>query len=843
VNARWLAAAGLFLISGAAALVVETTWQRWFRELLGATAPATAATLVAFFGGQALGALAGARLASSRSNRLALYAGLELAAAMAALYVLPALALGEALLGSVYDSLQTSPGGLTSLRFGLAILASLPAALCYGATLPVMTAALVPRAPGLGRRGTLLYGLNLLGAAGGALLASLVLPEHIGVPATYGVGIGLSLVACVGALLLSRGPAIAVATRPPAVARAAPARPEVSGPRLEALAFLSGFGALALQVLLVHCFAQVLNQSLAAFGVVLVTVLATLALGALGVAAIERSSRIPPAGVLSVASAVAALSLAAFPALLVQLTEGLRYVGSPDPWPGYLTASLGLVVTSTGIPLLAVGLVFPLTLALAGAGRPETPVARLVGRLAAVNTLGAVAGALVASFVLLPGLGPWLPFPLLGLLYAIACMSVRLPGMRLRLWRDLALGLGWIAVLTRASPLGLPIVNADPESILAIETTPAGAVAVIRRDGERLIQIDNHYALGGSAEQVHEERQGHLPLLLAPNARSVAYLGSATGISAGASMAHPVERLVLVELVPGVSRMAERFFRDSNRAVYEDPRTEVVLDDARSFVRQSRAPLDLVVADLFVPWRAGTAALYSGEHFAAIRALLSEHGMLCQWLPLYQLSEQEFWIIAATFLDVFPDALLFRGDFYGRFPIVALVGWRGAPPAPEAVDRAIARLREAGVTDRWMTDAAGFWAHYVGPLAPLAADLGSVPRQSDARPVLEFLTARGHAGGNVGKRDPFVGLAWARSAVRILEAGRASGDPFLPRLSEESRRAVGGGTALQLAGALYVEDDLVEASRALAVASELLPARLFQDAEADPTAAEVWHSD
>ncbi len=48
----------LFGISGAAGLILETTWLRWFGLLFGATAPATAATLVAFLAGQAAGAAA-----------------------------------------------------------------------------------------------------------------------------------------------------------------------------------------------------------------------------------------------------------------------------------------------------------------------------------------------------------------------------------------------------------------------------------------------------------------------------------------------------------------------------------------------------------------------------------------------------------------------------------------------------------------------------------------------------------------------------------------------------------------------------------------------------------------
>src|SRR5690606_8136981 len=144
--------------------------------------------------------------------------------------------------------------------------------------------------------------------------------------------------------------------------------------------------------------------------------------------------------------------------------------------------------------------------------------------------------------------------------------------------RDALLAIGWVAVFLRASPLALPPTSVAPgERVLAVETTPAGVGAVVERGGERLIRVDGHYAVGRPAERVHHERQGHLPLLLAPGAARVLHVGSATGISAGAALAHPIESLTLVELLPAVARAGATHFGDANRGVYREPRTRVVL--------------------------------------------------------------------------------------------------------------------------------------------------------------------------------------------------------------------------------------------------------------------------
>lgn len=854
----------LFVLSGLGALVVETVWMRWFRLLLGATAPAASATLVAFMTGQALGALAGARLARRTAAPLRTYGVLELGAAAAALATPLVLDLLGAGLDAAYDALLGHPVARTAARFGVALAASLPAAAAMGATLPVATAAVGRGARPLGRRGAVLYGLNTLGAAGGAALAGFGLPERIGVSGTYAVGVGaLATAGLVALATAARGGAGRAAAAPDAAGpepraparrggpAAQPARPGAGlapGAAL-ALAALSGAGALAAQVLLVQAFARVLNQSTAAFAAVLVVVLAALALGALAMATLARRPAGAPRGLLPAALAAAGAGLLAFPALLVAATDGLTYVGTEAPWPGYLLAALGLAAGTAGPALLAAALVFPAVLDATPAGAP-TEAGRRMGRLLAANTAGAVGGALLAPWVLLPALGLPLAFAAVGAAYGAAALAVaargpaaaRRPG-RTRRWSAaavaaVALALAAAAVLAR--PWAQPARRETPgERVLAMRSTPAGLVAVVERDGERLIQTDNHYALGGSRDRVHQERQGHLPLLLHPAPRRVAFLGSATGSSAGAALAHPVERLWLVEIVPAVSALAARHFADVNRGVHADPRTRVVDDDARNFLASTDRRFDVVVGDLFVPWRSGTGALYAAEHFRAARERLAPGGLFCQWLPLYQLSSEELASIAATFLDAFPRSAVFRGDFYGRFPIAALVGFADAAPEPGGVAARARSLAARGERDRWVAHPAGPFALYAGPLAALASRLADAPRNTDDRPVIEFRAARSHAGAGAGKRDAVVGAAWLRW-TEALRAGLGPADPVFPQLPPQARRAAAGGAALQRAGALFVGGRTAEAGRAFADAAALLPPELVAEAPPDPTAAEVW---
>jgi spermidine synthase len=854
--------AALYFASGAAALVIETTWLRWFRLLFGATAPAASATLVAFFAGHALGAALAARRAPGWRRPLAVYGALELLAAAGALAVPALLAGGESVTGALYDALREWPLALTALRLALALAATLPAAMAFGATLPAIGAAAVREASRLGARGSALYAWNTAGAATGTALASFLLPDWLGVRGGYGVGVALGAAVGVAALGLARtGWASSVAQvagqggpapSPPRAAKRGAARraredapaasaSSVSGAALAAFAALSGFAALGAQVLLIQSFAQVLNQSVYAFGAVLVVVLAALAAGAGIVAGLERRARVDPRAVLGWALAASALALAAFPAVFHAATGGLAFAGTDLPWPGYLFTSVALAAATAGPLLLAAALVLPATFALAGraAARGAAPAA-LLGRLSAANTAGAIAGALAAPFALLPALGLWGAFA--GLAAACAAGALAAPGApRARGARAAALAAGALALAVLADPFALSPVRLERgERLVRADTTPSGVVAVVERPDGRLIRTDNHYALGGTAERVHEERQGHLPLLLHPAPRAVAFLGTATAITAGAAVAHPIESLHLVEIVPAVSAAARRDFAGANRRVHDDPRARVVLDDARNFLRATRERFDVVVGDLFVPWQSGTGSLYAREHFAAVRAHLSDRGVFCQWLPLYQLGRAEVEIVARTFAEVFPHSAVFRGDFYGAYPIAAVCGFAGEPPPAAAVSDAARRLAAAGERDRWVADPLGPWALYAGALGPSAGALAAAPLETDDRPRIEALAARGHAGAG-GRREAFVGLAWARFAESLRAADERAGFPLWPDLPDAARRAARGGSALQAAGAFYVERRPEESGRALAAAAELLPARLLADAEPDPTAAEVWH--
>ena len=167
----------LFFVSGSSSLMFETLWQRLMVLVFGASAPATAAILIAFFLGLGLGSFIGGRILERFDRALLFYACVEFWIGLWSLAVPALLGAMGLLLIEFGDSNQ-----ITALpylvRLLLAIAMVLPATLGMGATIPVMNRLIHEHGRGIGYSTALAYGINTLGAVAG-LLADRHLPDPL----------------------------------------------------------------------------------------------------------------------------------------------------------------------------------------------------------------------------------------------------------------------------------------------------------------------------------------------------------------------------------------------------------------------------------------------------------------------------------------------------------------------------------------------------------------------------------------------------------------------------------------------------------------------------------------
>ena len=734
----------LFAVSGALGLVYEVLWMRRFTVLFGGTAPAAAATLSGFFLGVALGsAYFGGR--SRRWARPLLGFGLlEVGVALGALATPWLLGVYAPLYPTLHEHFASRPAVFVAVRLVLALAAVGLPAFCMGGTLPALAEALASPEEGLGRPVGGLYAANLLGAVAGSLSVPFLLLPRLGADGAYGAAVAGSLaVGLVAAGLGLRRPLRTVHASTAEARAASNPRKDAPAPGVLLLALFSGASTLGLQVLWTRAFSLVHESSVYAFALVVSVFLVGLAAGAaLARQGLRRGMR--PRSLLGIAWSAGGILVVASPFVFVRLTGGLAYVDASD-WASLLARLLSLAALTVLPATLALGMAVPLLLEIAGAGR-ESPGAA-TGRLVAANTFGAIVGPMGAVFLLAPALGLWRSVAILGVATALAGAG-------------LVTGRGRAAAGALAAILALGAIEAGRlpparvrtdlgERLVSVREGSYGTTAVVEGPHDRWITVNNAYVLGGTAAAGEERWQAHLPLLLHPSPRKVAFLGFGTGITAGAALLHPIERVVALEIVPEVAAAARADFADANGGVAEDARAELVVDDGRHYLAATPHAFDVIVGDLLVPWRPGEAALYSREHFDAVRRALSPNGLFCQWLPVYQLSGEQLRIAVATFADVFPRSTLWRGNFLPDHPILALVGHLDPDPVAAArVDDAVRALAPAlDLSHPFLQHPAGFWLFLVGPVDPAMAWLAGARRNTDAEPWLEILGPSAHASG------------------------------------------------------------------------------------------------
>jgi spermidine synthase len=156
--------------------------------------------------------------------------------------------------------------------------------------------------------------------------------------------------------------------------------------------------------------------------------------------------------------------------------------------------------------------------------------------------------------------------------------------------------------------------------------------------------------------------------------------------------------------------------------------------DARRYVRATGQRYDVIVSDNFHPARGGSGALYTVEHFKAVRDRLAPGGLFCQWLPLHQLDLDTLRSIVRSFAAVYPGGWAMLATNSLETPVVGLVALGDS----ERIDVARVRKRaEFGIDD----ELALLGSFVAGPraLATFAAD---APLNTDDRPVVAYRAPR-----------------------------------------------------------------------------------------------------
>jgi len=812
----------LFALSGAAALVYEVVWTRLLTLQVGHGLAAASTVLAAFMGGLAIGAAAGGRVGQRMSPQAALraYAALEAAIAAVALLLPVLLAALRAPLSALYDN---GDGGVAfaAVRMGSSLLLlSLPAA-AMGATFPIASRWMVRHASSVSTDAGRLYAANTLGAAAGALLAGFILLPVLGLTGATMAGVALNLAAAGGAWWISTHPA-ANASSPAELPRSAietgrgrkgtrtvvSAVAAVVGRRdIAAVALgITGFASLTLQVVWTRLLASILGPTTYAFSAVVAVFILGIAGGSASGAWLSRRLRQPSLALAVCVIVTGALALVAATMVDATVLAVARLVADPQVTFQQVVFREWLLTAAILLPMaLAFGAAFPLALAVA-ARTDDTMVADL-GLVYAVNTLGAILGALLTGFVLVPWLGLHDTIRIVAVLAALAGAGIALAARSSSSWAAIGLAavvcIGAWAVpswdprlLSSGAYKYAPALRGpDLETALTAGELPyyregsAGTVAVRRLAGTTSLSIDGKVDASDAADMLTQRMLAHVPLLLHPAPKKAAILGLGSGVTLGSALTHGLDRAVVLEISPEVVE-ASRFFETANHHALQNPATRLVVGDGRTHLLLGDEQYDVIVSEPSNPWMAGIASLFTREFFEVAKSRLTPGGVLCQWAHTYDISDADLRSIVATFLSVFPNGTLW---LVGEADVL-LIG--STEPLTD---------RMAGIDAAWQRPGVAEDLASVGATAPLSvlslfvsegaalrAWAGDAPIQTDNQARLEFS----------GPQSIF-GTARADNASSLLQLAGAS-----PRPSAVSQ-ATTGATADDWAavGAMFLQAD------------------------------------
>ena len=773
----------IFILSGASGLIYEVIWMRQLTLIFGSTVFATTTVLTAFMAGLALGSFYfGRKIDASEQSPLRIYALLEAGIAVFCLVWPLILAALGALYVLIHRNITSEFYTLSLIRFVLTFGVLLIPSTLMGGTLPVLTRFFVQRLEQLGVNVGILYALNTFGAVIGCVATGFFLLERMGIQQALFVGIAINFGVTGVAVLLARasegstsGEARLKNASEEARLESAPTgikrghknvterdivRSETRSERLANNKKLvlwaigvSGFCALAYEVLWTRILVFFLGSTTYAFATMLAAFLFGIALGSLLFARwVDRlSSRAMGLfGIIQLGIGLFALLLMpAFEELYGMSRAFQSTFGGGRFWAFF---SCFLVMS---VPTFLMGASFPLVTKIYTGSANQ--LGRSIGNVYAINTVGSILGSFCAGFVFIPLLGirPSIVFMValntgigcLLLFFSADAVSQRATGKAFLQGVGIAMpilnvGLAVILLLTVNQPLFLKSAifkTQRPGDTLVDYNEEVDATVTTLKDDEGVyrLYVDTNQAADASRWDSPSHRViAHLPLLLHPRPKRALVVGFGMGLTSHSITQHGV-RVNAVELSSGVIAAAQKHFTHVNGNVFDNPLFSYRLNDGRNHILMTKTKYDMISTGIIHPLvSAGSSNIYTADFYRLCQRILTADGIMCQWVPLHRLPEAHYKMIVRTFIDVFPHTTL----WYKYTPdFVILIGTQ----EPLTIDykNFIERARIASISEGLAADDLDGMSlldsFMMGPAA-VREYAGEGPIHTDNRPRLEF---------------------------------------------------------------------------------------------------------
>ena len=693
-----------------------------FGLVLGNTTYAISITLGAFFTGLAIGGYLFGRYVDSivdgtcsgknpdtkardGNNVVRMYGYLELGIGVSALFVGVGISSMQELFVWVNRNIESSVTVINITRFLFSFLLLLIPTTLMGATLPVISKFIIRQYKNIGRGVGMIYGINTLGAAIGCLITGFYLIRTFGVSTTVYTGVIINLFIGVLILVLERlkffnssADKVDINKETDVIDHSGNRRKSIKGKECTyqrstqiivlILFGLIGFTSIAYEIVWTRMLSSIFLNSIYSFTTMLVTFLCGLSIGAaLSLRLLKKNN--DPLFLLSIIEFAVGISAILLIFLFNSLPEMSQTIllflqaKTSVTWNLNVCAEFILAFMVMIIPCILIGITLP------AGSMIITKEIRLLGRgvgsLYSINTVGGILGAALTGCILIPFIGvKFSELTMAGLNIGIGVVFFlcaynlnKAENRKFSPLKKVIIPIFFsVAVIAGifCSLKDIRVWDSEGE-LLYYKEDAAATVSVVReKDGNKRLIVNKKYTLGTSKAVALQKRMGYFPLLLHNNPKDVLVIGMGTGITLSAAASYKsTDTVKCIEVISSVAEAANEFFAIENNMACKNDKVEIIVDDGRNFLLVNKEKYDVIMSDLFVPYHAGAGSLYTEEHFKVCKERLNDEGLFCQWLPLYQMSSNEFKIICRTFLSVFPKATLWFCNFEKGF-ICGLVG-------------------------------------------------------------------------------------------------------------------------------------------------------------------------
>ncbi len=815
----------IFTISGFSGLIYESIWSHYLKLFLGHAAYAQTLVLAIFMGGMAVGSWLMAKYSTRVLNLLLGYAIVE---GVIGLLGLVFHSTSVAVTSWAFDSLlpNTESAALAqSAKWTIGALLILPQSILLGTTFPLMSGAIVRRYPHRsGETLAMLYFTNSLGAAFGVLVSGFVLIGEVGLPGTIMTAglFNVALALTVWALVKYQPGAVQPPLPTPAGSSAAAGDTLVRWMLIGAAA--TGTAAFLYEIAWIRMLSLVLGSTTHSFELMLSAFIFGIALGGLWVHRRIDSLRDPLrflGRVLVIMAVVALISLPIYGATFDMMAAAIRmFTPTEQGYFGYHLVSHSIAMLVMMPTTFFCGMTLPImTYVLIRGGTGE----RAIGAVYAWNTAGAILGVILAVHLLMPLIGVKgvvVCGALLHMGLGIAYLCKAESATRFRL-AALPASIGAVAVVA-----AIVLVDLDPATLssgvfrhgrashdaatkvlyfkhgktASISLVDVGGIVSIATNGkpDAAIRMSGKLAEELAApDEITMVLAGALPVALHPNPERIANIGIGSGLTSQVLLTSDVVReLDTIEIEPYMAEAARLGFMPRVQRTFEDPRSHIWFEDAKTFFAVHHKKYDVIVSEPSNPWVSGVATLFSDEFYAQMTRYLEPDGLLVQWMQIY---ETDFDIVTSVIKALAPhfeDFAIYNADDTNLM-IVAQRGGKLSRPHSRMFDSPAMRaeLARVGIDSTQNVE-----SRYLGDKALLMPllQVSGVPANSDYFPFVDLHAPR----ARILRRNALQFTSLTTLPVPFFELLTGTREPrertvFSPNAFSSRDNMVGQATALR----------------------------------------------